>query len=204
MTPRSGRRRLTRDRIVAVALDLIERHGHDALSLRSLAAELEVTAPALYDHVDGKDDLLRAVAVVGYDDLAERSADAARLVSSTATGPSAGAALARCRSGARAYVDYATERPELFRTMLRYRPAAVPADDDNELAAATVFFERGLDDLRQAIADGDLVDRDPVDLSLTIWAATHGVATIALVAPEVAKQVADDVIEAVFTGLRPG
>ena len=37
----------------------------------------------------------------------------------------------------------------------------------------------------------------------TIWAATHGVATIALVAPEVAKHVADDVIDAVFTGLRP-
>lgn len=200
MAPRSGRRRLTRDRIVAVALDLIERHGHDALSLRALAAELEVTAPALYDHVDSKEALLQAVAVVGYEDLAVRSDRAARL----ATDASTSAALARCRSGARTYVDYATERPELFRTMLRYRPDALPTEVDNELSAATSFFERGLDDVRQAIADGDFVDRDPVDVSLTIWAAIHGVATIALDVPEVAKHVADDVIDAVFTGLRPG
>jgi hypothetical protein len=42
---------LSRDRIVAQAQETIERRGYEALSLRGLAASLDVTAPALYDHV---------------------------------------------------------------------------------------------------------------------------------------------------------
>ena len=83
------------------------------------------------------------------------------------------------RERAAAYVEFARNRPELFRLMFMFRPNAIAIEADNELGAATDVFEAGLDDVRQAIADGSLVDRDPIQITLTLWAAIpwrrHGV-----------------------------
>ncbi|MFY1619960.1 TetR/AcrR family transcriptional regulator [Micromonospora sp. WMMD736] len=49
---------LTIDRIVAAAVDLLDEHGVDGLTMRSLAQRLTVTATALYWHVRTKDDVL--------------------------------------------------------------------------------------------------------------------------------------------------
>jgi len=53
---------LTGDRIVSVAIDLIEREGVEALSMRRIAADLGVAAMSLYYHVPNKAALLEAVA----------------------------------------------------------------------------------------------------------------------------------------------
>jgi TetR/AcrR family transcriptional regulator, tetracycline repressor protein len=65
-----GREPLSRDRVVASALALVERHGVDALSMRKLAAELGVEAMSLYNHVANKDDVLDAIAEVVFADVA--------------------------------------------------------------------------------------------------------------------------------------
>jgi len=61
------RQPLTRDRVVAAAIDLADHAGLDALSMRKLARELGVEAMSLYNHVTSKDDLLDGMvdAVVG-------------------------------------------------------------------------------------------------------------------------------------------
>jgi AcrR family transcriptional regulator len=53
---------LSRTRIVATAIDLIEREGADAVSMRRIAAELGVGVMSLYNHVPNKDALLNGVA----------------------------------------------------------------------------------------------------------------------------------------------
>ncbi|MDB1089082.1 TetR/AcrR family transcriptional regulator C-terminal domain-containing protein [Streptomyces sp. ACA25] len=53
---------LTRDRIVATALRLVDAEGLQAVSTRRLAAELGVSGPSLYHHFRTKDDILDAVA----------------------------------------------------------------------------------------------------------------------------------------------
>ncbi|WP_214412889.1 TetR/AcrR family transcriptional regulator C-terminal domain-containing protein [Sphaerisporangium fuscum] len=53
---------LTRPRIVAAAIDLIEREGADAISMRRIAADLGVGVMSLYNHVPNKAALLDAVA----------------------------------------------------------------------------------------------------------------------------------------------
>ncbi|MEW9549276.1 TetR/AcrR family transcriptional regulator [Nonomuraea sp. NPDC050783] len=53
---------LSRARIVAAAIDLIEREGADAVSMRRIAAELGVGVMSLYNHVPSKDALLDGVA----------------------------------------------------------------------------------------------------------------------------------------------
>ena len=59
LTERSA---LSRARIVQVAIDMIERDGEDAVSMRRIAAELGCGAMSLYNHVPNKDALLDAVA----------------------------------------------------------------------------------------------------------------------------------------------
>ena len=53
----SGRRALTRERVVAEALTIIAAQGAQALSMRALAARLGVVPGALYRHVRGKEQL---------------------------------------------------------------------------------------------------------------------------------------------------
>jgi AcrR family transcriptional regulator len=53
---------LSRDRIVACALALVDAEGLQAVSTRRLAAELGVSGPSLYHHFRTKDEILDAVA----------------------------------------------------------------------------------------------------------------------------------------------
>src|SRR5216683_3081510 len=53
---------ITLDRIVAGALELIDREGLGALSMRNLATQLGTGTTTLYRHVAGKDEVLVLVA----------------------------------------------------------------------------------------------------------------------------------------------
>ncbi|MCP2288691.1 TetR/AcrR family transcriptional regulator [Nocardia amikacinitolerans] len=53
---------LTRARIVATALALLDAEGMAAVSTRRIAAELGVQGPSLYNHVGTKDELIDAIA----------------------------------------------------------------------------------------------------------------------------------------------
>ncbi len=53
---------LTRARVVDAAIELADREGFEAVSMRKLGLVLGVEAMSLYTHVQGKDDLLDAMA----------------------------------------------------------------------------------------------------------------------------------------------
>lgn len=55
----------TKQRALAVALDLFSREGYDAVSMREIAEELGVTKAALYHHFASKEDIAREL-IGGY------------------------------------------------------------------------------------------------------------------------------------------
>ncbi|AXI80389.1 TetR/AcrR family transcriptional regulator [Peterkaempfera bronchialis] len=68
--PTPARVPLTRDRIVDAAFTVLDREGLDGLSMRQVAAELQVAVSALYAHVSAKDELLELMynrMFVGYE-----------------------------------------------------------------------------------------------------------------------------------------
>jgi AcrR family transcriptional regulator len=68
---------LTRDRILAAAVELADRGGVESLSMRKLAQDLDVVPMALYRHVANKDELLDGMidVVVGEIDPPETGGD---------------------------------------------------------------------------------------------------------------------------------
>ncbi|MER7880011.1 MULTISPECIES: TetR/AcrR family transcriptional regulator C-terminal domain-containing protein [Streptomyces violaceusniger group] len=59
---RGRRLGLTRDKVIAAAVAMIDRDGPDAFSLRKLATELGIENMSLYNHIPNKDALLDGVA----------------------------------------------------------------------------------------------------------------------------------------------
>ncbi len=66
---------LTRERVLRAAVDLADRGGIDALSMRRLGQELGVEAMALYRHVQNKDELLDGAVEVVIGEIEIQAAD---------------------------------------------------------------------------------------------------------------------------------
>ena len=94
--------------LVDAALKLVEQGGAQAISLRDLAQSLGVSRAAPYRHFADRDALLAAVAARGFEDLI--ALYEAALVA-RGDGP------ARLRTAGRAFYDFATRRPGLYRLM---------------------------------------------------------------------------------------
>lgn len=71
-SPRDRQRERTRERILAAAWALAERDGVASLSLRDLAAAVEMRAPSLYTYFDGKAAIYDAMFAQGYRELTAR------------------------------------------------------------------------------------------------------------------------------------
>jgi AcrR family transcriptional regulator len=76
MKSRTPRQAARRDRILAVARDLIAQHGYDGLTMRDLASTADVSPTTLYNLYENKDALVLAAVA---DLLAQRRSDVERL-----------------------------------------------------------------------------------------------------------------------------
>lgn len=148
--------------LVRAAIDLLEESGAAELSLRAVARRAGVSPAAPYRHFAVRDDLLSAVATVGYRELAEALVAAC-------PAPTSGEDLADI---AVAYVQFALTRPGLFRVMF-----GGPCDPDNPGRAAAVdaIHEYLNFTVRQALPGAD-----PESMPTAMWALVHGLAFLHL------------------------
>lgn len=158
---------LTRPRIVEAAWTLLGDEGLDAVSLRRIAGVLDVTAPALYAHIDGKDDLLDAIAEIEFAELTERT-----------TAPPGASPLDGLRAVVAGYVSYAVDRPNAFQLLFRYQvdlgKNTVPGARHRQVIT---MFDRAVDAVNAGIADGSIRDVDVELTGFAVWALAHGSAT---------------------------
>jgi AcrR family transcriptional regulator len=148
--------------LVRAALELLEESGEGALSLRAVARRAGVSPAAPYRHYADREALVSAVAAVGYRELAGRLAAAH-------PAPSTPDQLATV---AVAYVQFALERPALFRIMF-----GEPCHrDDDERVAATAAVSHYV----RAIVERAFPDADADAFATAIWALVHGLAVLHL------------------------
>jgi TetR/AcrR family tetracycline transcriptional repressor len=123
-------RALTREQIAAAALELLDRHGLDALSMRRLSDTLGVGTMTLYGYFRNKDDLLDAVM-----DLAAAGAGPIELE---------GPWRERARAIAEAIRAGLERHPSLVQLRLR-RPLVRPSQFAFTEAALRALVDAGLD-----------------------------------------------------------
>jgi len=150
-----------RNEIVAAAIALIDVSAEPAeLTLRSVARQVGVTAPAIYAHFADVSAIYDEVVNASYANLA------AQFASATAKAPTASEILYR---GCGAYVKFGRKHPARYALMSR-RPATggVRAQAFPLLVAA----------LQAAIDEGDSASTDAARDASTLWAGVHGLSTI--------------------------
>jgi TetR/AcrR family transcriptional regulator, tetracycline repressor protein len=130
---------LTRERIVAAALRVMDAEGLEAVSMRRIGRELGVEAMSLYNHVADKDDLLRGVRE--------------RVLSEFDAGEPTGDWRADARRAARAWRTVLRSHPNVIALMTGAKEPlmTVPALRPSEVAFE-ILARAGLDDLETARA----------------------------------------------------
>ena len=162
-TRRERERAQREQQIVAAARELAETEGWEAVTTRRLAAEIEYSQPVLYSHFKGKGAIMTAVAVQGFEEMA----DEMRVARTAARGTRDALAAV-----ATAYTEFARKRPALYDAMFTHAvdlPFASPE--------TPVHLRNGFDELVQAVQPL-AGDEDPGILTETFWASLHGLAML--------------------------
>ena len=155
--PRMG---LDAGRVVEVAAGIADADGLEAVTLARVAADLGVRAPSLYNHVDGRDALVRGIALRALGELT----DALRRAATGRAGADALAAVAR------AQLAYAREHPGRYAATVA---APAPGDAEHEAAA-----EEAVAVLTAALAGLELEGDDRIHAIRALRSAVHGFAAI--------------------------
>ncbi|WP_017597163.1 TetR/AcrR family transcriptional regulator [Nocardiopsis lucentensis] len=145
------------------AAEVIAREGPYSFSLRSLAADLGVSHTAPRHHFGSREGVLNAIAVEGFQELAERLRANRR-----AGGDFLEAGVE--------YVRFAVEHPAHFQVM--FAPTLLDEDDAELRAARSAAFAElttGADSVAGGPAGGD-----KPSAVVAGWSIVHGIATLAL------------------------
>lgn len=147
-----------RDVVIATAAAIADAEGLDNLTLTRVAKDLGISQPALYRHVDGYDDLIRSLGLLGRQVLAEALSEAAIGVSDDDA----------VRALGYAWRKVVLERPGLYAATDRY-----PCAGDLELEEAV---DGVLELIATALAGYDLGDDDRVHAARALRSTFHGFA----------------------------
>jgi AcrR family transcriptional regulator len=158
-----------RDRALAAAFELFKANGIEAVSLRAIASEMNVTAMALYRYFPGgKGEILATLRGRGFEDLA-LCFDAAV---SAVTKP-----IEQILALTVSLVRFALESPGLYRLMFDVTQAE--ETDDYLATRRELAWHRPREAFNQAVRQG-LLDGDPELLPHLVFAAVHGMISFQL------------------------
>ncbi|MGN9763117.1 TetR/AcrR family transcriptional regulator [Streptomyces sp. SD31] len=184
-----------RSALLATAERTLREKGVGSLSLRELAREVGVSHAAPGRHFKDKQALLNALALSGYERLAQAL--------NTADDPAL-PLEPRLTSLARAYLSFAIDNAELLELMY----ARKHDPDASEQMAAAV--EQTVGSLDRVLADaqtrGEIIEGDPAELNLVTGAALHGMAGFIAggwLPPEAALAGVEGLVHHLLHGLKP-
>ncbi|MGB0766591.1 MAG: TetR/AcrR family transcriptional regulator [Phycisphaeraceae bacterium] len=165
-------REARRDLIVEVAFAMLRDDGEEAVTIRRIAGSLGVGAMTLYTYVDGLEDLHQRIIARGFEMIHQNCCDAS--------------ASGRQHDhdwmpGARAYVQFAIQNPNLYHLMF-----STPVDPDDE--QFDQIMQGGFAGLHEVVRDR-LGSLGLSDAALEVetrraagryWIALHGLASLAI------------------------
>jgi AcrR family transcriptional regulator len=147
-------------RVVAAAAEIADSEGLEAVTLSRVAKAIGVRPPSLYNHIDGRDGLMRLLAIESVSELAVA-------ITGAAVGRSREDAL---RAVAVAYRAYALDHPGRYAATVRAPAADDAMAQDAALSAVTPMVA--------ILAGWGIEGPDAVHLVRVIRSAMHGFVSI--------------------------
>ena len=188
----------TQDRILSAARELFLAGGAEAVTMRSVAERVGVTATALYRHFEGKEALLQAVIRAGFEGF---GAYLYRALEGTSP-------VERLRLSGERYLEFALEQPQMYRTIfMAPRPTDLDCGEP-EVPGQAPTFRFLTDRVRECMQQGMLRQDEPEAVALAIWSHVHGLVSLhlsgALGLPETAfREAYHASLVRLFAGLAP-
>ncbi|MEE8589548.1 MAG: TetR/AcrR family transcriptional regulator [Sulfurimonadaceae bacterium] len=176
--------------LVQTALEMLGKEGLEAITLRELSARLGTSRSAIYRHFTGKEQLMKAVILAGFELLNEAIEPYFNDKES--------ALLDRFHSMGIAYVTFATENPNLYRLLFG-------VDMSEEREEVCVEERPDLHKMMHGDTSPELIESDPDDgfrklvaiiveaqtqkifkegnpvlIATAIWSLLHGLSSLAI------------------------
>lgn len=160
----------TKERILMATRALYLEHGEGGVTMRRVAQTVGLSPTALYRHFDNRDALVAEVVSDGfrvfgsylYRSLKGRTPEE------------------RLEMSGGAYLDFALEQTEIYRTIFLGRPSAGFPDSETgpHDARQAATFRSLVDRVEECLGSGFLVEGEPDEIALTIWAHVHGLISL--------------------------
>ncbi|QDH69550.1 TetR/AcrR family transcriptional regulator [Marilutibacter alkalisoli] len=158
----------TAERILKAARRLFEREGAAGVTMRRVAATAGISPMAIYRHFDNREALLARIGDDSFEAIAGHWSARARGLDP----------LTRLIEVHRLYLDYALAHPHLFDlafSMPRRDARRYPEDfQARRSPTLTVVADAVVD----AMTSGMLREDDAWDVTMTLWAHTHGLVAL--------------------------
>lgn len=157
--------------IIAAALELGQQTGEEGLTMRAIAARLGVSATALYQHFESKQEILQEIRVYGYDRMAEALEP---LMRACAAGGDPQDLL--CEMGV-VYVNYARENPWLYTVLTEADLIDWDALAPEQSERLFANLRKIADPLCKVVAAAGHQERADAAFFM-LWAGFHGAAAL--------------------------
>ncbi len=157
-----------RGALIDAAEAVVVRDGVDSLTVRNVAVAAGVAPMGVYNHLGGKDGLIEALLIRGFDRLRTTIEDGKE------SDP-----IQRLVECGRRYREFAHANPQIYSMMFE---GAVAFDkEQGELREhSTAAFGALVDKIAYAIDRGALRNDDAVDLAYRVWSCVHGAVSLEL------------------------
>ena len=159
-----------RNALIIAAVTLIEDSGADQFTMVDAARLAGVSNAAPYRHFKDKEELLQAVAHLGFLGLKEQ---VARVAQERGLG-----SIDTIIALGETYVDYVTSRPQFYELMWGSISTEIDAPNDAELKSSGFYV------IVDAVSAWGKVEQialeDPVQIATYLWAMVHGLSSLTL------------------------
>ncbi len=161
---------LLRKNILDAARELIRESGYEKLTIRKIAAKIEYSPMALYNHFSDKDDILIALAREGFAKIGKALPK-----------PGSGTPIAVLRQAMLQYIDFGLKHPDEYalifmtRRSSREEPTQASSTEENvpNHAGGQTAVRQMLIFVDAALADGSVAG-DRFEIAKVLWAGIHG------------------------------
>jgi AcrR family transcriptional regulator len=155
--------------IVDTALKTLRQSGIKAVSMRNVSTRLGIGTMTLYTYVKGQDQLHREMVLSGFRTLSEGCRKASTLDSKLGW-----------RGGARFYIKFATQNPNLYDLMFKISLPRGTTDIQIIQAGIQPLFDRVRDQMIKNGCSGPHLDKQVKQSAGRFWIALHGLASLAV------------------------